>query len=289
MTEATRIDAPAIRQKWPLPDPADSSDKDERGRVVVIGGATQTPGAVLLAGLAALRAGAGKLTMATTAPTAAALAVAVPEAAVISLPCTPEGAISPGAAAEVAHLVEDCDAVLLGPGMADPPATKEFVSALIRDLDRDAVLVLDALAASCGVVEDGLGGAAARTVITPNETEACHLLGDSDGSEAERATRISERHGVVTTLGSTLSAPNAGCWLIPKGNPGLGTSGSGDVLAGAVAGIAARTRDPVTAAAWGLLLHGSAGDRLAARIGKVGFLARELLGELPYCLEQLSG
>lgn len=288
MVEPSRLDGAAVRQRWPLPDPEDSGDKNERGQIVVVGGAASTPGAVLLAGIAALRVGAGKLTLVTTEPTAAALGVAVPEAAVFGLPCTPEGAIDPAAASQATEFLEGADAVLIGPGMADPPAAKDFISALIPQLAQDAVLVLDALGASCGVVEAGLGATAGRTVLTPNETEARHLLGDTDGSEAERASRITEQHRVVTALGSAVSAPDGGGWLIPKGNPGLGTSGSGDVLAGAVAGIAARTRDPLTAAAWGLLLHGAAGDRLAARMAPVGFLARELLDELPGCLQQLA-
>jgi hydroxyethylthiazole kinase-like uncharacterized protein yjeF len=288
MAEPSALDGASVRARWPLPNPHESSDKTDRGDIVVIGGATHTPGAVGLAAIAALRVGAGRLTIATTESTAVALAVAVPESGVIGLPCTPDGGISPAAVPRAAKLLDGCDALLVGPGMTDPPATKKFVGELVRHVPAGAVVILDALAASCGVVEDGLGELAARTVITPNESEARHLLGDSEGSEVERAVRIAGLHGVTTALGSSLAAPSGDCWRIPKGNPGLGTSGSGDVLAGAVAGIAARTGDPLTAAAWGLLLHGAAGDRLAVGFGEVGFLARELLDELPSCLQQLS-
>jgi hydroxyethylthiazole kinase-like uncharacterized protein yjeF len=288
MVDPPRLDGAAVRDRWPLPDPQESSDKTDRGQILVIGGATQTPGAVGLAGIAALRVGAGRLTIATTESTAVALAVAVPESGVVGLPCTPDGGIGRSAVATAAELLDGCDAVLVGPGMTNPQATKEFVGDLARHLGPDPVMVLDALAASCGVVEEGLGDLAKRTVITPNEAEARHLLGDADGSESERAVRIATGHGVTTALGSSLAAPDGSCWRIPRGNPGLGTSGSGDVLSGAVAGIAARTHDPLASAAWGLLLHGAAGDRLAASVGTVGFLARELLDELPACLRQLS-
>jgi hydroxyethylthiazole kinase-like uncharacterized protein yjeF len=288
MTEPLTIDAAAVRERWPLPDPHHASDKDDRGRILVIGGATHTPGAVLLAGVAALRVGAGKLTIAAPDATATGLGVTVPEAGVVGLPCTSAGAIAREAAAPAAELLEGSDAILFGPGMADPEATRDLLSALLGHTGDETVVVLDALAASCGLVEDGLGDLAARTVITPNEAEARHLLGDAGGSEADRATRIAEQHGITTVLGSCLATADGECWRIPKGNAGLGTSGSGDVLAGAVAGIAARSHDPVTAGAWGLLLHGAAGDRLAAGVGPVGFLARELLDELPRCLHQLA-
>jgi ADP-dependent NAD(P)H-hydrate dehydratase len=77
-------------------------------------------------------------------------------------------------------------------------------------------------------------------------------------------------------------------WQDGSGNPGLGTSGSGDVLAGAIGGLAARGASPDQAAVWGVHLHAEAGERLAARIGAVGYLARELLDELPQVLDQLS-
>jgi len=93
---------------------------------------------------------------------------------------------------------------------------------------------------------------------------------------------------VTTVFNNTAATPDGEQFSVPKGNPGLATSGSGDVLAGAVAGVAARTADTLAAGVWGLALHGAAGDRLAARIGGVGFLARELLDELPLCLRDLA-
>src|SRR4051812_6779000 len=91
--DVTVVDGQLLRRDWPLPDPESTADKDERGVVAVVGGAISTPGAAMLAGLAALRVGAGKLTMATAEPNATAVAVAIPEAGVTGVPPTGAGGL----------------------------------------------------------------------------------------------------------------------------------------------------------------------------------------------------
>src|SRR5438270_7842027 len=126
MSDAAPISEPAqivsshLLRDWPLPDVDDGAGKGARGTVVVIGGAADTPGAVLLAGLAALRVGAGRLTLATASLNAGTLAVAVPEAAVTGLPTTADGAIGADAVGACAALLPDAHAVVIGPGMRDP-------------------------------------------------------------------------------------------------------------------------------------------------------------------------
>jgi hydroxyethylthiazole kinase-like uncharacterized protein yjeF len=276
---------------WTLPD-ADGGGKQSRGSVLVVGGAVDTPGAVMLAGLAALRVGAGRLTMATTAPTAVALAVAVPEAAVTGLPVTGDGAIDPAGAQLVRPLIERADAVVIGPGMRGPVETKGLLEALLPDLaDGERLLLLDAMALTCGAVDRELCGAMRRGVVgTPNVTEAGFLL-DCEPDQVDDATagRLADRLGAVIALRSRIAAPDGDSWVDGSGTSGLGTSGSGDVLAGAIAGLAARGAAPDQSAVWGVHVHAQAGERLAARVGKVGFLARELLDELPRVLAELAG
>ena len=288
MAEPTVVTDSMLAERWPLDPPEHEATKDERGAVLVVGGARSTPGAVLLAGLAALRVGAGKLTVATCEEYAATLGVAVPEAGVVGLPMTSEGGIDPRAAKDVAELAADVDAVLFGPGMTGPDDTRSLVGDVVRSLDDPSVVVLDAMAATCGVLDPGFDWLRANCVITPNSTEAAYLLDDTAGEDHELAGRLAAKYGVTAVLDNAAATPHAGAFSVPKGNPGLGTSGSGDVLAGAIAGVAARTGDALTAAVWGLALHGASGDRLAARVGRVGFLARELLDELPASLRALS-
>lgn len=286
MSEPTVVTDDMLRDRWPLEPPDQEVTKNDRGTVLVVGGARSTPGAVLLAGLAALRVGAGKLTIATCADYAGPLGVSVPEAGVFGFPTTHGGGLDPRAAKEIAELAEDADAVLFGPGMAEPENTKALIGDVLTSLDSSPAIVLDAMAVTCGVLDGGMPGR--NCVITPNESEAGRLLDDTDGDDHELARALVQRYGVTVVLNNAAAAPDDAAFSVPKGNPGLATSGSGDVLAGAVAGVAARTDDVLAAAVWGLALHGAAGDRLAARVGRVGFLARELLDELPGCLHDLT-
>ena len=294
MSNSPTIVTSRLLRDWQLPEPDTDEGKAGRGSVVVIGGAPHTPGAVLLTGLAALRVGAGKLTYATVEQNASALAVAVPEAGVMALATTDTGALALSSRDTLGALVENADTVVLGPGMAGPEQTREFVSGLLPLLGANTTLVLDALGLTCGALDAAavrrLDG---RVVITPNPTEAGILLDDDSGVDASGTSeattrRLANRFGAVAALRSTVASPDGRMWQDGSGNPGLGTSGSGDVLAGAIGGLAARGASAEQAAVWGVHLHAEAGERLAARIGAVGFLARELLDELPQVLDQLS-
>lgn len=287
---------PAELRRRPLPDHGAASTKQDRGVVLVVGGSAETPGAVLLAGLAALRVGAGKLQLATVASAAAGLALAVPEARVIPLPVTAGGAIDPEAGDLLARDVAAADAVVVGTGALDVEATGCLLRRLVPSLG-DGVLVVDAgaipLLAEAPEVLLGRGG---RSVVMPNGKEMAALLGwdaDEVAARSEQALRIAvERLGVTVTLrqAETLTAsPGSPIFRDGDGNAGLATSGSGDVLAGAVAGLASRGADPLTATLWATRLHAAAGDRCAARLGGIGYLARELLDELSLVLRTLTG
>jgi ADP-dependent NAD(P)H-hydrate dehydratase len=272
---------------WPLPEPDDGGGKHERGTVLVLGGAASTPGAVLLAGLAALRVGAGRLQVATVESTAIALGVALPEAQVVGLPAAASGSVSPSCADEVTELAQQADALVLGPGLLGKDDARALLEGVLPRLSDTAVLV-DAVAltvlAQCPQVLAGLHG---RVVLTPNAGECAALLEDEPSTDLEAARRVAERYGSVVALHGGTAAPDGRTWSDGAGNAGLGTSGSGDTMAGAIGGLLARGADPVQAAVWGQHLHAAAGDRLAARDGGLGFLARELLDEIPAVLGSL--
>ena len=130
MSAPTAVTAELLH-KLPLPRASDDSDKDGRGRVLVIAGSPEVPGAALLAGVAALRAGAGKLQIATVASIAPHLGLAVPEALVVALPESPEGGISPMTAKLLVPRLERCDAVLIGPGMLDEEAVRDLAAVVL--------------------------------------------------------------------------------------------------------------------------------------------------------------
>src|SRR5688572_20466357 len=183
-TEPTLVTAEILR-RWPLPDPA--GGKNVRGSILVIGGSVETLGAVVLAAEAALRAGAGKLQVATVASMAPFAAQSLPEARVRGLPETPDGALGPDAADAVRDLAENADAVLIGPGMADREATQAFAERLLPHLS--GPLALDALGlASVTADEKCLHHLDGRVVLTPNPTEiAISLHVDDDAIEDDPA------------------------------------------------------------------------------------------------------
>jgi ADP-dependent NAD(P)H-hydrate dehydratase len=281
-------DAPAVTphllRAWPLPQPDGDGGKHARGTVLVVGGAVSTPGAVLLAGLAALRVGAGKLKVATVGPTAVALAVALPEAMVTGLPPDDGGSLGTACVEEVCGLAERADAVLVGPGLLGREGTAELLQALLPGLP-DVPVVLDAVAlGALARVPEAAAGLRGRLVLTPNAGEAAELLDGDERKGLDAARAVAGRYGAAVAAHGGVADADGRAWRDESGGPGLGTSGSGDVLAGVVAGLLARGATPAQAAVHGQYLHSTAGDRLSARAAPLGFLARELLDELPGAL-----
>jgi hydroxyethylthiazole kinase-like uncharacterized protein yjeF len=278
---------PALLRGWQLSAEADG--KDDRGTVLVVGGARRTPGAAILTGLAALRAGAGRLTLAVAGSAAVATAVAVPESGVLGLPETPGGSIRGDAAGVLAEDAAAADVVVVGPGLDDAGETAELLTRLAPLLPEETAVVLDAYA--LGVLadlEDVYRQWAGRLVLTPNPTEAARLLGQDEVDIAAAVPEIARKYRAVVTGQGVIAGPDGSLWEVQAGNAGLGTSGSGDVLAGAVGGFLARKATPAQAACWGTYLHATAGDRLASAVGPMSFLARELLDAVPRVLAELS-
>jgi hydroxyethylthiazole kinase-like uncharacterized protein yjeF len=284
--------------QWPLPQPQSDGDKEERGRFLVIGGSREMPGAVILAANAALRAGAGKLAIGTCASIANLVALAIPESRVIALPETAAGGVAPAAADALHAVATKVDAVLIGPGMQDEASVCEFVAAMLPSLARTKV-VLDA--AAMGVLrnaEAGDGNAAPNrkcivrfaspVAVTPHAGEMAHLTGiDKDRvSEQPAATarNAADRWNAVVVLKGAITfiaGMDGQLWRHDGGNVGLAISGSGDTLAGIIGGLASRGATLEQACAWGVVLHARAGDALAARLGPLGYFAREIAGEVP--------
>jgi hydroxyethylthiazole kinase-like uncharacterized protein yjeF len=287
----TTIVTPAVLRDWPLGDPG--ADKESRGSLLVLGGGCSTPGAVLLAGEAALRAGAGKLAIATARTVAPTLAVAVPEAQVTGLPEDDAGCVADSAAELVLSRVKAVDVLLAGPGLDDPDKAESLLAAVLPQVE--VPVVLDALGTAFLTHHpDGLQHLDGRAVVTANPTELSRMLGrdedEVDGDPEGAALDAARRFGVVVLAGGEtkhVAAPDGRTWVVEGGTPGLGVSGSGDVQAGIVAGILARTEDPAQAAVWGAYLHARVGERLAGTVGQVGFLARELPAEVPSVLKEL--
>jgi ADP-dependent NAD(P)H-hydrate dehydratase len=275
-----QVITPRLLGDWALPDPA--GDKESRGTVLVVGGSRYTPGAVLLAGVAALRAGAGRLQLAVAESTAAALSIAVPEAKVVGLPETERGSVAGDAPAHLLELAGQADVIAIGPGLDDVDETAELMRRVLGAAGGGTPVILDAYALGALSRDPDLAaGRSPEVVLTPNTTEAGHLLGRDAGDDlGAEAAELADRYRAVVTLFGHIAAPDGRRWRDENGDAGLGTSGSGDVRTGIVAGLLGRGADPAQAACWGTWTHAVAGRRLAPRLGRTGYLARELVDEV---------
>lgn len=280
---------------WPLPTPG--VDKNSRGRVLIVGGSAQTPGAVALAAEAALRSGAGKVQVATVASVATSLAVALPETLVRGLAQTAAGAIDPSRAELLLEMAQDCSALLIGPGLMDVEAAAALTGSLVPRLA--CPVVLDALALAW-VGDDasleGVLGSARQMVLTPNPAELALTLhwpeADVRHDGAKAALELARDRAATVAYGGEVSYvadPDGRLWRDDSGTQGLAVAGSGDVKAGIVAGLLARGAPAAQAAVWAAFVHGRAGERLTAATGPSGFLARELPAQVPRVLAELTG
>lgn len=267
-TEPIRV-TPDLLREWGLPEPGDS--KHSRGTAMMIGGSLLSAGALVLAAEAALRVGAGKVGVTTAAAVADVVRIAMPEAGVHDAP--DDELPSPEAWNEAC---ESADAVLVGPGLDDPEQARVWLERLAGL--KIPCLVVDAFAV--GVLRDvPRSDLPDALIVNANLDEAAMLLGRPIDDLVRDLPGLARELDAVIHCYSVVAAPSGEVWELDSGGPGLGTAGSGDVVAGAIAGFSARGLAPERAAVWGAWSHARAGDRLTGRMG-LGFLARELAREL---------
>lgn len=270
----------------PLP-PVKDGGKETKGRILIIAGSREIPGAALLTATAAMRAGAGQLSIATVESAATALAVATPEAKVTGLAEDQAGGFAQAAIDQLADTIHHADAIVAGPGIRPSPVCAVLAKQLLAT---DAALALDV--ALLKALEPPSRPREILPILLPDKDEMASLL-DCDEKRVEDdpigCGKAAAEHyrGIVLVKGATshVVTPEGEVWTHPSGAPGLGVSGSGDVLAGIVGGLLARGADPLSALLWAVWLHGRAGAVLAERIGPIGFLAREIANEVSALLQ----
>ena len=285
--EAPQQITPALLQGWPLPTL--DGDKAERGQVLVIAGAVEMPGGAILASTAALRAGAGVVQVATAEPAALPIAAAVPELFVVGIAA--EGAGREASLRAVIELAKLAEVVLIGPGLRDEEAVRFLLPELLG-MDHLQALIIDAKAIAISAeflpAKRKLRG---KTILTPHAGEMEEITNSSKEEAKKEPMRVARdaarQLGSIIVLKGTESlicAAEGSAYLNTGGNVGLATAGSGDVLAGVLAGLCARGAEPLQAAVYGVSVHARAGEKLAREVGPVGYLARELLPEIPKLL-----
>ena len=261
-----------------LPPRPRTAHKGQNGDVLIVGGGVGMAGAARLAGEAALRSGAGRVTVATRQENVSAIVAARPE-----LMC--RGVES---AADLEALIARADVLAVGPGLGQDEWSNTMFETALRS-ERRTVLDADALNL---LARRGSALPKGQRVLTPHPGEASRLLGStSQHVQADRlaaARTLAERFDSVVVLkgaASIVAAPNAPPAICDRGNPGMASPGMGDVLTGVIAGVIAQAQDLAGAARAGVLAHAMAGD-LAAKRGERGLIASDLFEYLPSCLNQ---
>lgn len=268
--------------------------KGSYGHLLVVGGARGTTGAAAMAGRAAMRAGAGLVTLAVPASQQSVVAALTLEGMTAPLPET--GAASPALAAVevVASLAAARDAVALGPGLGLDGETQAAARRLVAEVAQPMVVDADALTALAGHLAV-LGAAPAPRVLTPHPGEMARMLGVSV-AEVQRdrlgiARELARAHGAHLVLKGALSViahPDGRLVLNPTGNPGMASGGMGDVLTGMAGAMLARGFAADTALLAAVYLHGLAGDLAAARVGEEALIAGDVIEALPGAFAALS-
>jgi ADP-dependent NAD(P)H-hydrate dehydratase len=283
----TSLDKKELKRR-PLPA-AEAGDKHSHGKLLVVAGSRDLGGAALLTGTAALRSGVGKIQIATVASVAPPLVASIPEALVRGYPAARDGGFAGSAIDDIVDMASDSDAVVAGPGMMPIKASERLAAALCECV---TPLVLDAgLLRVLPARRSAARQAAGLPILLPHSGELAALLkcdeADVAADPLKAGRECADRYEALVLVKGPQShvvAPNGATWRYRGGGPGLGVSGSGDALAGVIGGLLARGAEPLTALLWGVSLHGEAGRALARKIGPLGFLAREIPGEIPAIL-----
>lgn len=274
-----------------MPTRRADSHKGQYGHVVVVAGSRGKTGAAVLAARAALRSGAGLVTLATPASLLPIVAAHDPEVMTLALPETPDGTIADGAMS----LIRDVrgDVIVAGPGLGQAPQVRDFVASL---LEVDTPLVLDADALNALAAMPGqLSRRSGETIITPHPGEMARL-GSSSTSDvqahridvARNFSQANRIHVVLKGHRTVVASPDGRVSLNFTGNPGMATAGSGDVLAGVIAAWLGQLKSAAGAARLGVYIHGMAGDLAAKSVGQVALVASDIISHLGAAAMALS-
>jgi hydroxyethylthiazole kinase-like uncharacterized protein yjeF len=269
--------------------------KGSYGHVLVVAGSLGKSGAAALAGRAALRTGAGLVTVATAAGVLPSVARTMAELMTEPLPETPERTIAASALPRAVELLRGKNAVLVGPGLTTHPSTAEFVSGFLPKIKVPVVIDADGLNIVAARL-DVLRRLAAPAVLTPHPGEFARLVGRTSEEvlrhRLELVPEFAAKHGLTVVLKgyrTLIAAPDGRVFVNPTGNPGMATGGTGDVLGGMIASELGQEKDILGAVLSAVYAHGLAGDIAAERLGEKSLVAGDIIRYLPPALKALAG
>lgn len=270
------------------------SHKGSFGHVLVVAGSAGYTGAAYLSSQATALTGSGLVTLAVGKSLYPVMAVKLTEVMVRPFFETKDYSLSLMAEKDLAALAEKCDAIVMGPGISRNKETQELVRNLLRRLDKPVVLDADGIHA-CAQSVESIKDARARLIITPHPGEMAALTGKTADEIAlnrkDIALKYANEYNTVLVLkghNTVVAAPGQEPYVNQTGNAGMATGGTGDVLAGMIAGFAAQGVDNFKAAVLGVYFHGLAGDMAMREKGPLSLLATDLLNKLPEALKVLG-
>jgi NAD(P)H-hydrate epimerase len=268
-----------------LLDRPEASHKGDFGRALLIGGSRGMSGAIALAGMAALRGGAGLVKLAVPDACLDTIAAIEPSYITVPLACDKQGRIALAAQGKIEELASDATCVACGPGLGRSDELDQLVASLYRSLSNPMVVDADGLNALATRTEQ-LGEHAGPRIITPHPGEFRRLSAVSDVSPEEMvplAAELAAMHDLVVVLKGhrTLIADPTRQARNPTGNPGMATGGTGDVLTGLLVALVCQNVPPFEAAQLAVYLHGLAGDLAAIELGQPSLIASDLVDFLP--------
>ena len=269
--------------------------KGDYGHVLVVGGSIGLTGAPALCAVAALRSGAGLVSLGVPESVYFIVASKLTEVMVHPLPETAQGSLGAGAVPVLRSLIRKSDVIALGPGASQQPATQHAVQKLVASVDLPIVLDADGVSAFAGRNRAKLRKSKGPVVITPHPGEMARLLEISVDSiqrhRTQTAVKVAKELRVIVVLKghrTVVASPSGRSYVNRTGNPGMATAGMGDVLTGVIAALIGQGLDPFTAAQAGVYLHGLAGDVAARRVGQVSLIAGDLLEALPAAFRRVA-
>ncbi len=286
--DVTTDPLPPIPQRWA------ESHKGDFGVALLIGGSQGMSGAIALAALAALRGGAGRVSVAVPAPILPIVAGYEPSYMTVSLPADSSGRLAAGAQFTLGEPLKAATAVGAGPGWGQSDELVELIAFLWQQTATPLVIDADGLNNLATVLRrsQSRGNPRGARILTPHPGEFARLTGESTAHiQANRrrlAVAFAREHGCLLVLKGHCSVITDGFHLAENstGNPALATGGSGDVLTGLITALLAQGMEPFEAARLGAYLHGRAGELGAERFGQVSLIASDLIDLLPVAFSQ---
>ena len=277
-----------------IPARAPESHKGTYGHAFIVAGSPGKTGAAAMAAQAAMRAGAGLVTIGVPEKLNPILEIKITEAMTEPLPDADGGFLCMKSWPRIQEVLHGKSVVAIGPGISDREDTAQLVHTIIESISLPLLIDADGLNALARN-PDILKQAKAAVVLTPHPGEMARLMGiPTQAVQTDRlgtARKFSVACGVIVVLKgarTVIAEPGGHVYINPTGNPGMASGGMGDVLTGMIAGFMAQGWEPLFCAQFAAFLHGRIGDMLASRQGDRGIIATDIINEIPVVLQQFA-